>query len=51
MLKIVLSKFNFIPSHRLVIIINQYLCNSLKKLIKRMNLNEEIEKVNKDFCF
>ena len=49
--KIVLSKFNFIPSHKLVIIIYQYLCNSLKKFIKGMNLNDEIEKINKDFCF
>ena len=51
LLKIVLSKFNFIPSHKLVIILYQYLCNSLKKLIKRMNINDEFEKVNKDFCF
>ena len=50
LLKIVLSKFNFIPSHRLVIIIYQYLCNSLKKIIKKMDLNDEINKINKDFC-
>ena len=51
LLKIILSKFNFIPSHRLVIIMYQYLSNSFKNLIIEMNLNDEIEKINKDFCF
>ena len=50
LLKIVFSKFNFIPSHRLVIIIYQYLCNSLENIFIEMDLNDEIEKINKDFC-
>ncbi len=49
--KIILSKFNFIPSHKLVIIIYKYLCNSFKGFIYEFNFEDEIEKINKDFCF
>ena len=49
--KIILSKFNFIPSHKLVIIIYRYLCNSLMKFRFELNFEDEIKKINKDFCF
>ena len=48
--KIITSNFNFFPSHKLIIIIFKYLCNSAKNFIRKLNFDKEIKEINNDLC-